>query len=152
MNRKYNVPAFEPVTENKKCGPFYRNITVAQAIKLYAAAIAIEIAERDEGKYIKFVSGKNKEEYGMDIEKAIEILEKQKLFTPIGQAAFVALEALKKQVPRKVIKESWNASKCPTCGEVLSENMGDGYYKDYEYLERCPNVECAQRLDWGDGQ
>ncbi|GEM_PF-3128530 len=68
------------------------------------------------------------------------------------EANNLAIAALEKQVGKKVIKESWSPAKCPTCGTYLSENMGDGYYKDFEYLGRCPNDECAQKLDWSDEQ
>lgn len=60
----------------------------------------------------------------------------------------IAIEALEKQIPKKVIIESWNPAICPTCGEELSEDLGDGYYEHYYYLERCSNAECAQRLLW----
>lgn len=60
------------------------------------------------------------------------------------------LEALERQVPKKVIIPRWAPATCPTCGCELSENVGDGYYRHPTYLGRCPKYECAQKLDWGE--
>lgn len=59
-------------------------------------------------------------------------------------------EAMEKQKAKKPIIQPWSPAICPTCGEELSENLGDGYYRHRTFLERCTNVECAQRLDWSD--
>ena len=59
-----------------------------------------------------------------------------------------AIEALEKQLPKKVEVEEWCPSCCPSCGYELSEDLGDGYYKHPDFIERCPNPECAQRLEW----
>lgn len=59
-----------------------------------------------------------------------------------------AIEALEKQLPMKVKIEAWCPSCCPSCGYELSEDLGDGYYKHPDFIERCPNPECAQRLEW----
>lgn len=56
--------------------------------------------------------------------------------------------AVEKQIPEQVIIKPWNPARCPTCGESLSEDLGDGYYKHSDFLERCPNPECSQRLKW----
>ena len=60
----------------------------------------------------------------------------------------IAIEALEKQLPMKVKIEAWCPSCCPSCGYELSEDLGDGYYKHPDFIERCPNPECAQRLEW----
>lgn len=57
-------------------------------------------------------------------------------------------EAVEKQKPKRPIIEPWAPARCPTCGEELSEYMGDGYYRHRTFLKRCMNDECAQRLDW----
>lgn len=60
----------------------------------------------------------------------------------------IAIKALEKQIPKKVEIEPWSPAHCPTCGHELSESQGDGFYKHYIHLGRCPNVECGQRLEW----
>lgn len=66
--------------------------------------------------------------------------------------AFWDLELLvkiaEKQLPKQPYLKSWSPARCPSCGEELSEHMGDGYYKHCYSLERCPNPDCGQRLDW----
>lgn len=57
-------------------------------------------------------------------------------------------DAVEKQKPKHPIISPWSPAICPTCGEELSEHIGDGYYRHRTFLERCPNIECAQRLDW----
>lgn len=64
------------------------------------------------------------------------------------EACAVAIKALEKQVPKKVEIKHWSPAHCPTCGHTLSESQGDGYYSHPTFLERCPNVECGQRLQW----
>ncbi len=63
-----------------------------------------------------------------------------------AEALDVAIQALEKQVPRKVknsgeeIPFEWY---CPTCGELLCD---DGYKDtDIKYCEYC-----GQKLDWSD--
>lgn len=64
------------------------------------------------------------------------------------QALEIAIKALEKQIPKKVIFKSWSPSVCPTCGTELSEDLGDGYYRHRTFLEVCPNKDCCQRLYW----
>lgn len=59
-------------------------------------------------------------------------------------------EAVEKQKAKKPIIQQWSPARCPACGEELSESLGDGYYRHRTFLERCTNVECAQRLDWSE--
>lgn len=61
-----------------------------------------------------------------------------------------AIEALEKQLPKKVEVEEWSPAICPTCGTELSEFLGDGRYIQPTYLKRCPNPDCGQRLDWSE--
>jgi len=105
----------------------------------------------------------------VEIEKAIETLEHQKQSFEILlserpttcikerveliiESHRLAIQALEKQAPKKVKIKAWSPSVCPTCGILLSESAKDGYYKHPTFLQRCPNIECAQRLDWGDEQ
>lgn len=99
----------------------------------------------------------------MTIQEAIERI-KYRIYTATAVAgngidgnAFedleMAIEALERQTPKKVIIENWNPARCPTCGMELSESLGDGYYKHPTFLEVCPSENCCQRLDWsGDNE
>ena len=69
-------------------------------------------------------------------------------YTMLRDGLDLAIEALEKQIPKKVSIKEWSPSKCPTCGVYLSENCEDGYWSHPTFLERCPNVDCAQRLVW----
>ena len=60
------------------------------------------------------------------------------------------IEALEKQLPKKVEVKEWSPARCPSCGTELSESLGDGYYRHSTFLKRCPNVDCGQRLDWSE--
>lgn len=62
----------------------------------------------------------------------------------------IAIEALEKQLPKKVEVKEWSPARCPSCGAELSESLGDGYYRHPTFLKRCPNVDCGQRLDWSE--
>lgn len=58
------------------------------------------------------------------------------------------VEALQKQIPKKVEVKRWMCTECE-CGYEFSKHHGDGYYsipytKQTKY---CPN--CGQALDWG---
>ena len=61
----------------------------------------------------------------------------------------LALQALEKQIPKKVKKEQWIDSKC-TCGYVFSKHHGDGYYSIplENKTKYCPN--CGQKIDFGE--
>lgn len=61
----------------------------------------------------------------------------------------IAIQALEKQIPKKVKKEQWIDSKC-TCGYVFSKHHGDGYYSIplENKTKYCPN--CGQKIDFGE--
>lgn len=61
-----------------------------------------------------------------------------------------AIEALEKQLPRKVEIKEWSPSVCPSCGYELSEDLGDGFYRHPTFIKRCPNPDCGQKLDWSE--
>lgn len=88
---------------------------------------------------------RNIEMYKTDISAMQELLEYKK----IGTLEEVR-EAVEKQKQKKPIIQQWSPARCPACGEELSESLGDGYYRHRTFLERCTNVECAQRLDWSE--
>lgn len=86
----------------------------------------------------------------MKTEEAISILRGME--KAIGNANVtkiplqMAIRELEKQMPAKPIIEKWEPARCPCCQEVLSEHMGDGYYKHWTKLDRCPG--CGRRLEW----
>ena len=59
------------------------------------------------------------------------------------------VQALEKQIQKKVKKEQWIDSKC-TCGYVFSKHHGDGYYSIplENKTKYCPN--CGQKIDFGE--
>lgn len=61
----------------------------------------------------------------------------------------MAINALEKQIPKKVKIEQWIYTKCD-CGYEFSKHHEDGYYSiPYEKKTKyCPN--CGQKLDWSD--
>ena len=63
-----------------------------------------------------------------------------------AEALGIAIQALEKQIPKKVVKESkWNCF-CPCCGKSAYTDCEDGYY-NYS-LDYCNG--CGQKLDWSD--
>lgn len=78
------------------------------------------------------------------IEQALQELMKYRAIGSVEECR----EAVEKMKPKKVIIKPWSPAECPTCGKSLSTNEGDGYYRHWTHIERCPNVECAQRLLW----
>ena len=65
------------------------------------------------------------------------------------QAKHIAINALEKQIPKKVKIEQWIYTKCD-CGFEFSKHHGDGYYSIplENKTKYCPN--CGQKLDWRD--
>ena len=59
------------------------------------------------------------------------------------------VQALEKQIPKKVKIEQWIYTKCD-CGYEFSKHHGDGYYSIplENKTKYCPN--CGQKLDWSD--
>lgn len=59
------------------------------------------------------------------------------------------VQALEKQIPKKVKIEQWIYTKCD-CGFEFSKHHGDGYYSIplENKTKYCPN--CGQKLDWGE--
>ena len=57
----------------------------------------------------------------------------------------IAINALEKQIPKKVVKEKYIYI-CPICGSNVETDCGD-YMLDYR-LNYCDN--CGQKLDWSD--
>ena len=67
----------------------------------------------------------------------------------LAEAMRMSIQALEKQIPKKVKKEQWIDSKC-TCGYVFSKHHGDGYYSIplENKTKYCPN--CGQKIDFGE--
>ena len=64
----------------------------------------------------------------------------------VVEARNVAIKALEKQIPKKVVKDGKWSYKCPCCGECAETDCGDAFY-DYR-LDYCNG--CGQKLDWSD--
>ena len=64
------------------------------------------------------------------------------------EAFSVAINALEKQIAKKVKIEQWIYTKCD-CGYEFSRHHGDGYYSIplENKTKYCPN--CGQAIDWG---
>ena len=93
----------------------------------------------------------------MTPEEAIKVLQSSyhldcKVTEAIAEleARVVAVEALGKQIPKKIEKQQWIDTICE-CGRVFSKHHGDGYHSiPYENQTKyCP--ECGQALDWEEG-
>lgn len=94
----------------------------------------------------------------MDVKKVRETIEDfknlaellQNKESPAVEHCNIAIEALEKQLPKKVIIEDWCPSYCPSCGYELSEDLGDGFHRHPTFVKRCPNPDCGQKLDWSE--
>lgn len=58
----------------------------------------------------------------------------------------MAIQALEKQIPMKVVKVGKWRYKCPCCSESAETDCGDNFY-NYR-LDYCNG--CGQKLDWSD--
>lgn len=56
-----------------------------------------------------------------------------------------AINELKKCIPTKPIRQSWEPNRCPNCDADLGGDCDDGYYENPWY-QSCP--ECRQLLDY----
>ena len=83
-----------------------------------------------------------------DFKNLAELLQNKE--SPAVEHCNIAIEALEKQLPKKVIIEDWCPSYCPSCGYELSEDLGDGFYRHPTFVKRCPNPDCGQKLDWSE--
>lgn len=95
-----------------------------------------------------------KEESELYMEDAIRIIEG--LDTSNSEenieAKKMAIAAMRKQIPQKVIKKECEGEEitnclCPTCKEVLQSQWDDGF------IIGCKKTycdKCGQRLDWSD--
>ena len=71
----------------------------------------------------------------------------QGTFGEYKEVCKMAIQALEKQIAKKVIENRWIYTKC-NCGHDFSVHHGDGYYS-IPYNEKtnyCP--DCGQKLDW----
>lgn len=66
--------------------------------------------------------------------------------TVSDEASVMAIKALEKQIPMKVVKVGKWSYKCPCCGESAETDCGNNFY-DYR-LDYCNG--CGQKLDWSD--
>lgn len=64
----------------------------------------------------------------------------------MNEALNMAIQALEKQIPKKVVKDGERSCKCPCCGGCAKTETGDSFI-DYR-LDYCDG--CGQKLDWSD--
>ena len=89
----------------------------------------------------------------MKVQEAINVMQKyteEPISKVVIEAHQMAIEALEKQIAKKPVIKPWSPALCPSCNCELSEDMGDGYYRHYIYLDRCLSSDCGQKLDWGE--
>ena len=67
-------------------------------------------------------------------------------YSIFAEALGIAIQALEKQIQKKVVKDGKWSYKCPCCGECAETDCGDAFY-DYR-LDYCNG--CGQKLDWSD--
>lgn len=87
--------------------------------------------------------------------EAIKVLEKEKAYMDShggdiqSNALGMAIEAMEKQIAKKIHEEAWIYTKCD-CGYEFSKHHGDGYYTVpyHKKTNYCPN--CGQKLDWSE--
>lgn len=84
--------------------------------------------------------------------EAIECLKSNKPtsgYVMLQESIDIAIQALEKQIPKKVKIEQWIYTKCD-CGFEFSKHHGDGYYSIpiENKTKYCPY--CGQKLDWSD--
>ena len=83
--------------------------------------------------------------YMKALETAISALKEIKQYREIGTVE-ECREAVEKQKVKYIKIEAYCPAYCPTCRFELSESLGDGYYKYFENLSRCP--KCGQKICW----
>lgn len=76
---------------------------------------------------------------------AISALEEIQQYREIGTVE-ECRGAVEKQKVKYIKIEAYCPAYCPTCRFELSESLGDGYYKYFENLSRCP--KCGQKICW----
>ena len=62
---------------------------------------------------------------------------------PLLEAFYMAIKALEKQIPKKVILNEYGCPYCASCGNVATTDTGDSFL-DY-WLTYCN--KCGQKLD-----
>ena len=62
------------------------------------------------------------------------------------EALEIGIQALEKQIPKKVVNGGKRSYKCPCCGDSAKTETGDSFI-DYQ-LNYCDG--CGQKLDWSD--
>ena len=84
-----------------------------------------------------------------DIEKAIEYLKEPigKSLTEHNEAINLAISALEKQTPKKIIYDyGLNETRCPRCNIIFGYAYEEDETEDMYYAPYC--YECGQCLDW----
>lgn len=86
----------------------------------------------------------------MTYEEAIEILQEERDYAQFSKyvkdAIKIAISALEKQIPKRVIRPYKGNYKCPTCENYIYITDDDLYVYGIEPPKYCD--ECGQALDW----
>ena len=72
-------------------------------------------------------------------------LQEHYIVPEVQDALSVAIKAMEKQIPKRVIRQKWTITKCPCCGGNLGDWLEDGYTEEWDHLTVC---KCGQQLDW----
>lgn len=74
------------------------------------------------------------------------LIRKESLSEEEKRAIEYAIGTVSRDIPKDVVKGSYEPNTCPHCGGYLGgEDYGDGYYEN-PYYDRCPY--CGQKLNY----
>lgn len=85
-------------------------------------------------------------EYIEQVKKSIITLKTENNI-PSDTINFI-IDILSKEIPKRIEIKPWSPAICPRCKCYLSEHKGDGYFKHFKHLDRCPNTNCCQAIEW----
>ena len=127
------------------CKPYYSDEEIEKAFDTAISALQEirryrEIGTVEECKEMAVIANKktNPDELAKIIDEWLE-------YSKIGTVE-ECREAVEKQKVKYIKIEAYCPAYCPTCRFELSESLGDGYYKYFENLSRCP--KCGQKICW----
>ena len=132
-----NVPKCCKMIDGRYQGGFDDwDCDMGQAIRLAVLAL------QDIRNYRNIVNKTDRNELAKIIDEWLE-------YSKIGTVE-ECREAVEKQKAKYIKIEAYCPAYCPTCRFELSESLGDGYYKYFENLSRCP--KCGQAISWEESE
>ena len=132
-----NVPKCCKMIDGRYQGGFNDwDCDMGQAIRLAVLAL------QDIRNYRNIVNKTDRNELAKIIDEWLE-------YSKIGTVE-ECREAVEKQKAKYIKIEAYCPAYCPTCRFELSESLGDGYYKYFENLSRCP--KCGQAISWEESE